>query len=182
MYHWPFVKLVFRNIRNTDANKSNKSSTIILEESASPHRPEASSTFSLLSQFVNTEVWFWIGGDGLADFESSLVLAFFSVASGPAFGTLAAFVCSVLFIILVVDDLHLQPADVERYCAQPEEGSAGHHSRVEQHCWQRQKHDPSQRKKTGHIWRSTEWHTHPAQDEERWELEKNKKNKTFKWS
>lgn len=65
-----------------------------------------------------------------------------------------------------MNDLHLQAADVERYGTQPEEGSAGHYSRVEQHSRQREEHDPPQSQKTAHVRRSAERHAHSAQDEE----------------
>lgn len=149
--------------------------TLMLVKATTPHRPEPSVAFCLKAVYEYRTL---APGQCKRHFNSefplvSLVLAFFfrtsSLAPGSALGALPALISPVLFLILVlvVNDLHLQAANVERYGAQPEEGSAGHHSRLEQHSGEREEHDPPQSQKTDHVWRSTERHTHSAQDEER---------------
>lgn len=171
---WPFVSSGTAHVQENKKQKNSlnpinqalKYCTIILVEATTSHRPETSSLKAVYEYRSLAQ------GQSKRPSLLSLVLAFFfsapSLASGSALAALPAFIAPVLFLILVVNDLHLQAADVERYGAQPEEGSAGHYSRVEQHSRQREEHDPPQSQKTAHVRRSTERHAHSAQDEERW--------------
>lgn len=165
--------LMFKSIRNKNSLNPIEYCTIMLVEATTPHRPEPSVAFCLKAVYEYRTL---APGQCKRHLSSkspliSLVLAFFfrtsSLAPGSALGALPALISPVLFLVLVVNDLHLQAADVERYGTQPEEGSAGHHSSLEQHSGQREEHDPPQSQKTDHVRRSTERHTNSAQDEER---------------
>lgn len=74
-------------------------------------------------------------------------------AVAPELAPLAAFpaLLLVLCLVLLVDDLHLQAADVQRYRTEPEEGDAAHHGALEQHGWHRQQHQPPQGKQAANV-------------------------------
>lgn len=105
--------------------------------------------------------------------HSLLVLAFVAAVVPVAMRVVAAVptvwaLRSVIVLVLLMYNLHLQASDVERYRTQPEEGDAAHHGNVQQHRWQGEKHHPPQRKQAAHVGRPAERYTHTTQDEEGW--------------
>lgn len=86
----------------------------------------------------------------------------------PVFTPLAALPALILILSLLplMDDLHLQAADVERYCTEPEEGDAAHRGALEQQRWHRQQHHPPQGKKAANVRGTAKRHTHTSQDKE----------------
>lgn len=91
-------------------------------------------------------------------------------AVAPVFAPLAALpaLFLVLPLLLLVDDLHLQAADVEGYRAEPEEGDAAHHRALEQQRRHRQQHHPPEGEDAADVRGAAERHTHTSQDEEGW--------------
>lgn len=86
------------------------------------------------------------------------------LTSLPAFPALFL----ILSLLVLVYDLHLQTADVERYSAEPEEGDTGHRGALEQQRRHRQQHHPPQGEEAAEVRGSTERHAHASQDEEGW--------------
>lgn len=109
----------------------------------------------------------------------SLAAAFLAVLSAAVASLLAPLAALpalplVLPLLVLVDDLHFQPAYVKRYGAEPEEGDGAHHGPVEQHSWRRQQHQPPQGEEAAHVGGAAEQHAHTAQDEEGWSRKKKK--------
>lgn len=72
----------------------------------------------------------------------------------PEFAPLPALSALILVLPLLVplvDDLHLQAADVQRYCTEPEEGDGAHSRSLEQQRWHRQQHHPPQGKEAANV-------------------------------
>lgn len=74
----------------------------------------------------------------------------------------------VLRLLLVVYDLHLEAADVERHRAEPEEGDAAHCGALEKQRRHGQEHHPPQGEEAADVRGAAEWHAHASKDEEGW--------------
>lgn len=97
------------------------------------------------------------------------VLAVMGATVTPQFTPLAALPALFLVLsLLLVDDLHFQAADVERYCTEPEEGGAAHHGALEQQRWHGQQQHPPQGKEASNVWGGAERHTCTSQQKEGW--------------
>lgn len=99
-----------------------------------------------------------------------MMSAVVGAAVAPVLAPLAALPALLLILSLLVlmDDFHLQPADVQRYRAQPEEGDAGHGCALEQQSRHRHQHHPPQGEEAADVWGAAERHAHASQDEEGW--------------
>lgn len=71
----------------------------------------------------------------------------------------------VIFSLLLVYDLHLQAANVERYCAEPEEGNSAHCGALKEQGRHGEKHHPAQADEAADIRGTAKWHTKASQDE-----------------
>lgn len=71
----------------------------------------------------------------------------------------------ILSLLILMDDLHLEAADVERYRAKPEEGDTAHHCALEQQSRHRQQHHPPQGEEAADVGGTAKRHTHASQDE-----------------
>lgn len=94
--------------------------------------------------------------------------AVMGAAVAPVLTPLAALpaLLLILSLLVLVDDLHLQPADVERYRAQPEEGDAADRCALEQQSRHRHQHHPPQSKEAADVRGAAKRHANASQDEE----------------
>lgn len=97
-----------------------------------------------------------------------MMSAVVGAAVAPVLAPLAALpaLLLILSLLVLVDDFHLQPADVQRYRAQPEEGDAAHGCALEQQSRHRHQHHPPQGEEAADVRGAAERHAHASQDEE----------------
>lgn len=80
--------------------------------------------------------------------------------------SIAALLALFTLVVVLVDDLHLQAADVEGYGAQPEKTHAAHHGALDQQGGHGEQHQPPQGQEAAHVGGAAEGHAGAAQDEE----------------
>lgn len=95
------------------------------------------------------------------------VLAVLMSAVPTAFAPLPTVLALIVIfsLLLLVYDLHLQAANVEWYCAEPEEGNAAHCGALEEQGRHGEQHHPAQGEEAADVRGTAKWHTHASQDE-----------------